>query len=436
MATVSSSSFDVQSLASQYVQADRAKMDSYFSSQQTYYKNRLSAYNAISTQLTAFQDAVSKLSGSDAFKDYGVTQSDDSYASITADSNAVEGQYQLHVSQLASADQYALDFASETSTVGNSGTLTLALGSDSFSIDMSKLPAGATVADLRNAINGASDNTGIKASLVRTGTSVKLMLTSEKTGADNAMSISTDGDPALGGLDTAIAGKSQLSKAQDAIVQLGADQSLTISSDSNTLDNVIDGLTIDLKKVQTDPSETITFSVGRDMDATKKDLNSFIDAYNTLIDTIKKYTTAADGQSPTLSGDSTSRMLQGQVRTLLNGADLSSMGIKSDRYGKLSLDEDKLGDYLEANPSGLNQVLGNKDGLMDKLDTMLDSYVNGSDSVFKTTISSTQANLDRLGDRMDAFDLQMQQQYNRYVSQFTQMQTIVSQMQQTSGLFG
>ncbi|EKE73986.1 flagellar filament capping protein FliD [Gallaecimonas xiamenensis] len=431
-----SSSFDVQTLASQYVAADRSKMDAYFSSQQTYYQSRLKAYNAISSQISTFQEALGKLSGTNAFQSFGVTQGDETYAKITAGSSAVAGQYQLHVSQLASADQYTLDFASETDPVGNSGTLTLGLGSDSFDIDMSSLPAGATISDLRNAINSASDNPGVRASLVRTGGSVKLMLTSEKTGAANTLSISTNGDPALASLDTAIAGKTQLSTAQDALVYLGDNQSLAISSESNTLDNVIDGLTIELTKAHTDPADTLSFTVGRDMDATKEDLKSFIDGYNALIDQLKKYTTAEDGASPVLSGDATARTLQSQMRGLFNSVNLSQLGLKTDKFGKYSLDEDKLGDFLEANPNGLNSVLGGKDGIMNKLDTMLDGYVKGNSSVLKTSVASTQANLDRLTDRMDQFDLRMEQQYNRYVAQFTQMQTIVSQMQQTSSLFG
>ncbi|WKE66541.1 flagellar filament capping protein FliD [Gallaecimonas kandeliae] len=434
MATIDNS-FDVRSLASQYVAADRAPMDQYFSTQQTYYQSRLKAFNAISSQISSFQDVLAKLKTSDSFEAFGVTASDDSHVSVTASTSATPGQYQFHVQQLAAADQYALDFASDTDPAPTSGILTLGVGSNSFSIDMSTLPAGATISDLRDAINNAADNSGVKATLVRTGGAVKFLLTAEQTGAANTLSISTNGDPAMASLDSAIAAKTQLSTAQDAIVQMGANQSLTINSASNTLNNVIDGLTINLTQVHANATDTTTITVGRDTDATKKQLQDFVDGYNALIDQLKKYSTADGDQIPVLAGDGTARMLQSQMRGLFNGLNLGQMGLKTDQYGKFSLDDSKLDDYLAANPDGLNQVLGGTNGMMAQLNTVLDRYVKDDTSVLKASAKSAQANLDRLSDRMDQFDQRMEGLYNRYVSQFTQMQTLVSQMQQTSSLF-
>src|SRR5690606_39641375 len=146
---------DIQSLAYNFVQADRASQDQYFSSRKSSYQARLKAYNSISEKVNALQTTLTELSKNKQFEAFKVTQSAEGYAKITAGANTASGQYQISIDKLATAHQVALDFTSETELMPTSGSLTLGVGVDSFSLDMSSLKADATLSDLRDAINNA-----------------------------------------------------------------------------------------------------------------------------------------------------------------------------------------------------------------------------------------------------------------------------------------
>lgn len=446
-AAVNSSS-DVASLAQQYVQADRASRDQYFSSQQNRYNAQLSAYNDISEQLGTFQDAAESLIDERNANQYSVTAPEDSVATVTTSGDADTGSYELFVEQLASPDKYALTFDEDT-TLPTSGSLELSLGDESFSVDMAQFSDGANLASLRDAINNDQDNPGIRASIIRSGGESMLVIASEEAGADNTVAMSTDGSAAMSDFAAAITNRTQLSQAQDAVVYLGQNKALKVTSDSNHLDEVIGGLDITLNKVSKDDTDTMTFSVESDADATADKLQEFVDSYNDLISTMRQYTNNnstisedddSSSSSPALSGDSTVRLLKNQIRNVFSSANLYSLGLEVDSSGQLALDKDRLTDTLATSPDALNTVLFGTDsrgktGALGQLDDLLDTYIQGPSAVMNSRQDSVQQNLDRLQDQMDAFDQQMDNQYQRYLSQFTAMQQLVSQMQSSANLF-
>lgn len=424
-----SSSTDIQGLALNFVQADRASRDQLFAKRENEYNQTLKAYSAISEKLTAFQDVLTELKDSGEIESFGVTQSAEGYADISATSNAAAGVYEINIAQKASAHKIAMDFASETDPVPTSGNITVGVGADSFTIDMSTLGDGADLSTLRDAINDDPNNPGVSASIVRTNGSVKLMLGSQETGATNTVSISTDGDPALADFDTAIANKQEISAAQDAKIYLGSNQDLELTSSSNTFDNVIDGIKIDVTKVHADATETLTFEIGQDPEATKEKLQGVVDSYNAIVSELSKQKDGA------LSTNATLRTIEGQLRRDLSGANLMEMGIEIDRYGKMKINESDFEDALEANPTGLSDIFSGATGLIETLDNRIDTFVKGNDSVIKSSKSMVQSRLDSLQDQMTRFDKRMESVYNRYVSQFAEMQSVIAQMEQTSGMF-
>src|SRR5690606_5083860 len=115
---------DIQSLAYNFVQADRASQDQYFSSRKSSYQARLKAYNSISEKVNALQTTLTDLSKNEHFVGFKLTQSAEGYANITAGSNTASGRYPLSIVRLPTAHQVALDFASETAELLRSGTLT------------------------------------------------------------------------------------------------------------------------------------------------------------------------------------------------------------------------------------------------------------------------------------------------------------------------
>lgn len=437
-------SSDVRSFVSQLVAAERAPMDALLKSQKANFQRQLDAYNAISKKIQSFRDALLDLKKADSFTAFKTSTSADGYAQVTASAGAAAGVYSIHVNQLASAHQVSLDFSDESWVAPSSGALDIDLGGESFSIDFSGLPAGATLTDLRSAINQASDNPGVKATLVRTGSSVKLLLTSENTGAANTIGLNTTvgaADPQMTELETAVAGAVEISPAQDAEITLGTGSPITITSGSNELDDVIGGLNITLTKAHADPAGQLQITVEKDDEAVREQLDSFVKEYNGLIDTLKKYTAQGeDGSRAVLSGDSTSRLLQLRLRSEFNnlagGLTLGALGIEADSSGKLSIDDAKLGNFIGQNPDGLTNALSGSTGLMASLDTILKPYVFGSNAALKARSNSMQSSLERISERQAQLDTRMGQIFNRYLTQFTNMQNLVTQMQQTSSMFG
>lgn len=424
-----SSSTDIQGLARSFLQADRAAQDNLFARRESEYNQTLKAYSSLTTKLNDFKSMLKDLNESGAIEQFAVTQSSDEYATVTADSSAATGTYEINVAQKASAHQVALGFANETDLVGNSGQVTIDLGADSFTIDMSTLPADATIADFRDAINADPNNPGVSASLVRANGSVQLVIGSKETGAANTVNISTNGDPALADLEAAIAGQTEISQAKDAIIYMGSNQELELTSSSNTFKDVIDGIEIKVDKVHTDPTETLSFTVGQDPEATKEKVQEIADAYNAIVSEIDKQKEGA------LSSNSTLRTISSQLRGDLSGFNLFEMGIEVDRYGKMSIDSTDFDEFIETNPNGLSDIFAGDTGLIAKLESRIDSYTQGKNSMLVSSKSIVQDRLDNLNDRMMRFDERMENVYNRYVSQFAQMQSTISQMEQTSGMF-
>jgi flagellar hook-associated protein 2 len=424
-----SGSTDIRQLSQSFIQADRASQDSYFNGRQNTFQSKIRAYSTITTKINDLQEVLKELSKGSALEEYGVTQNQEGYAKIEASGNVATGEYRINVSQLASAHQVTLDFASETDPLPASGIITLGSGGSEFSIDLSTLSPGANLADLRSAINSSPDNTGVQASIIRTGGSIKLMIGSEETGAANNLTLSTNGDPAIASIQTSIDNKTVISQAKDAIIYMGENNALELTSSSNTFDNVIDGLKIDVSKVHAEPTESLIFKVGQDSEATEKSLKGVVDKYNAVM-------LAIDGSKNNgLTGDATTRVLSNQIRRTVSDFNVGQMGIEFDRRGRLNIDSEKLEEFLETNPDGLTEILGGETGMIKTLSERLDTFVKGNDAMLNSAKSSLESNLDNLNDRMSRFDMRMEQQLNRYISQFSAMQTTISQMQQTSNMF-
>lgn len=433
---------DPTTLAQTLVQAERTGMDTVLKAQKSKFQGQLDGVNKLKALLTTFQTALQGLTTNTALQARSTKLSAEGVATVTATGKAAAGQYSLLVEQLAQAHQVAFDFSSESWTPPADGTLDISIGGSSMHLDLSTLGGSANLRTLRDAINSAAGNPGVQATLVRSGSQVKLVLTSQKTGAANAVTAGISGgtpSTALTELQTALGAGSTLTTAQDAIVKLGASSPVVITSASNTLDNVVDGLSINLLKAQNSGDQPLQLTVGQDNDAIQKALQQFVDAYNTLYDGAAKLTSSSADSPGALAGDSVTRSLMSRLRNNLSvlpaDVSLNQLGLKTDRYGKLSIDGTALTKTLNSNPDLLKRALQDSGGVFG---TMLDTLkpqlkYNG---LLSSRATNLQSSLNRVGDRQDQLDTRMDMVYKRYLAQFTQMQSLVTQMQQSSSLFG
>ncbi len=344
---------------------------------------KISAYGTLKGALSALQSALQGLSTSAAMHTMTATMSDPSVLTATAGNGTVAGSYRMEVTQLAQAQKLvSAGFATTADSVGN-GTITFDFGTVTGGVftpggasgrTVTIAPGQDTLAGIRDAVNAA--NIGVTATIVNDGSTAgnRLVFTSTATGATNSMRITvTDGD----GNATDAAGLSQL--AYDPAGTAGAGKNLTekvaavdalltidgipVSSASNTLPNAIDGLTLNLLKTNTGAPATLT--VGADNGSIGAAVSAFVKGYNNLdttFDSLTKYD-ATKKQASVLTGDSTVRIVQTQLRTMLGGilgsgaySTLSQVGVTFQVDGTLALDPAKLNTALASNPTGVTQL--------------------------------------------------------------------------------
>ena len=424
---------DPASMAMKLVALERQNMDSLLKKQMNGITGQRKALTALHTKLSSFQTMLKDLNKASNLQAQKGTVSQEGFMKVTSDGTASSGQYNLFVEQLAQAHQVGLSLDSDSAQLPATGTFSLEVKGKKLEIDLASLPAGSTVKDLVSEINDAKDNPGVKATLVRSDGKVNLVLTSTETGTENAIVINYSGD-AGDMLGTALAGKRDITKAQDAKLQMGGDNPLTIVSASNKVENVIDGLTLELTKAQKPGEAPLQVVVAQDKEAVTGSLKKFVDSYNELVDELAKMT-SSDPKSPgALASDSGIRslksMLGNSVRDLPNGMTLGSLGIKTDRYGKLSFNETDFNKALEKDPELLGKALLGDDGLLKRMSTDLDPYVK-RDGVLKSRNAGLDASEKRVNDRMAALDRKMDAAYKRYLNQYT----LMNQMLQSMGAF-
>ncbi len=422
---------DPASMAMQLVAIERQNMDKLLKKQMDSIKGQQSAISTLTTKLSTFQTMLKDLNKASNLQAQKATMSQEGFMTVTSNGKASSGQYNFFVEQLAQSHQVGLSLDSETVPLPADGIFSLTVKGKTLDIDLATLPAGSTVKDLVSHINNAKDNPGVKATLVRTDGKVNMVLTSKDSGEENAITVNYSGD-ASSSLGTAIANKSEITKAQNARLQMGGNNPLTITSASNKIENVVDGLTLQLTKSQKSGDAPLQVTVEQDKEAVTGSLKKFTDSYNELIDELAKMMSSDPKAPGALSSDSGVRslksVLSNSVRELPNGLSLSSLGIKTDKTGKLSFNETDFNKALEKDPELLGKALMGDDGLLKRMSTSLDPYTK-RDGALKGRKSGLEASEKRVNERMEALDRRMNSAYKRYLNQFTTM----NQMMQTMG---
>lgn len=422
---------DPASMAMQLVAIERQNMDKLLKKQMDSIKGQQSAISTLTTKLSTFQTMLKDLNKASNLQAQKATMSQEGLMTVTSNGKASSGQYNFFVEQLAQSHQVGLSLDSETAPLPADGIFSLTVKGKTLDIDLATLPAGSTVKDLVSHINNAKDNPGVKATLVRTDGKVNMVLTSKDSGEENAITMNYSGD-ASSSLGVAVANKTEITKAQDARLQMGGNNPLTITSASNKIENVVDGLTLQLTKAQKSGDAPLQVTVEQDKEAVTGSLKKFVDSYNELVDELAKMTSSDPKAPGALSSDSGVRSLKSalanSVRDLPNGLSLSSLGIKTDKTGKLSFSETDFNKALEKDPELLGKALMGDDGLLKRMSTSLDPYTK-RDGALKGRKSGLEASEKRVNERMEALDRRMNSAYKRYLNQFTTM----NQMMQTMG---
>jgi flagellar hook-associated protein 2 len=447
------SGLDVTSIVTNLMAVEQRPLTQ-LQTQATALSTRLSTVGKMQGYFAALQTKANALTSTTLWSGTLATSSDTAAVKVSTGTNAAAGSYAVAVSRLAVGQTVTGSTLAGSSSTLSAGSLTIELGSYGAGNPAAGFTAksGATAVTiaigsgetsltaLRDKINAAG--AGVSASIVSDASGARLSLRSKDTGAENAFRISvaetSDDGVAATGLSSLAYDATTTTSPMNRTTQ-AANAELTVngialSSASNTLNNVVDGLTLSLQKTTTSDVEV---DVAADTASVKTAVTDFVSAFNTLATYIGAQT-AYNADSKTagaLQGDQATLALQHQLRAVINQGSsasstwtrLSDMGLSLKSDGTLNTDATKLDNAL-GNLVELKKLLATdgatsaESGFVRRFKNLADAAL-GSTGVFQSRTDSIQASVTRNSKSQDAMEKRLTLTEARLRAQYSALDT-------------
>jgi len=436
------SGLQVGEIVGAIVGAEKVPYESRLNFQEANARADISAAGSLKSALEDVQKAIAGIADSDKYQQRTAKGSDD-FISITSTKEASVGAYDIKVDVLASAHKLVSDEIDSTEAVGE-GDLSFSSGDNSFTINVS---ATETLSEIRDKINDSTDNESVNATIITDDNGQRLVLNSKETGLANAIAVTVNdiGDSndtdTLGLSRLASSNLTQATAADDA--QITIDGTVTIKSSTNKFTNVIDGIDITAKKIQGVDDDNSNISITEDNSNIKENLEKFVTSYNKLVDLNENYGQVGEGKSGLMVGDSLLRGVMSKIRSEFTSSfdfgtgetmTLSELGVRSDKYGKLSIESDDLNEFINNNVDNVQQFFvgtDDKPGFAESLSSMLDFYTK-SDGMIQGRIDSKELKIEQLDKSREAFTRKMDSLEARLFAQYNSMDLLVAGLNSTS----
>jgi len=428
------SGLDVRSIIDQLMALERRPVDQ-LEFQKTLVESQISGYGKLKGALSSFQSAMDKLRTTEKFQVFSTGSSDEAVVTASASSSAARGSYDVVVTQLAQAHKsYSEGQADGNTSIGQTGTLTVTVGTQG-SFDVAIDASNNTLAGVRDAINDAADNPGVTATLITVdadddpntaGNVSRLVLTADEPGTDYELSYGYNGNA---GLETALNLQTVTDhEARNAILSVDG---FTVVSASNIVTNAIQGVTLNLKQ---DGGGAATLTIDRDIEATSSSVQAFVDAFNTLRDTIKTL------RQSELEADNTLLAIERQIVNVLNTAPgglsgqfsyLTEVGVSFNKEGRLVLDSTDLEDALNSDFAAVADLFADQgQGYAYRLEELVGNLLD-IDGLLDVREDGLDASKRRYQDRIDAAERRLETVEARLTAQFSALDGLVAQLQST-----
>ncbi len=231
---------------------------------------------------------------------------------------------------------------------------------------------------------------------------------------------------------------STLTRAQDAVVTIGNDpeSGLLVTSSSNTLANLLPGLTINLTGVSDQP---VTVTVSRDTESIVAALEGLVSNFNDAIgrlDELGGYDPETEKRG-LLQGEGMLLMIESRLFRLVTGTvpgatgaiqRLSQLGIKLSG-GKLTFDEEKFREMLEADPEAVTQFFTEtENGVANYMKEQLEA-ITGTDGLIERREGALENQTELLSDRIDQLNDLLARKQQRLLRQFQAMEQALAALQ-------
>jgi flagellar hook-associated protein 2 len=447
------SGLDINAIVSGIVATEGDAKTSLLARKSSSTQSEISAFGGLKSILSIFQSRSTILKSASTFEQNSASSADATVYTATTSGSVAAGVYGIEVRDFAEAHKLLTAGYTDENTVVGTGTLTISAGASSFDVTIDG--NNNTLAGIRSAINDATDNTGVSATITNVddgagGTETKLILSSDKTGVANAITITVDdddlGDTDASGLsafyyDTADATTpeqlTQINAAIDAEIYIEGQKVL---SSSNTVVDAIQGVTLTLLKEDTGNVHDLT--IATDTAAIKNNIELFVSNYNSTISYMNSVTAfdADTGAVGILLGDSTIRGLSNQIRTQINQTvtgissaytTLVDLGITSTNDGTLEIDSTKLDNALSTNLDDVAELFSSTNGVATRLESTLIQYTQ-ADGILDSKTTGLNNTVNDINDDLEALDRSLTALEERLFAKFSALDLLMTQLNSTS----
>lgn len=418
------SGLDVNGIVSQLVDLERRPV-TLLQTAKTRLNTQLSSFGLLQSHLGNLQSIATQLSRADFWARNTATSSDATAVTVSARSSAAAGRYSVEVDTLAAAQSLSTPAGAFTDPANvGSGTIKLTRAGTQVEIEVA---ADSSLSAVRDQINAAK--AGVTATVIQDGSGPRLVLTASDTGVANAVTI--DASAVTGPLQAALSGLHEDRPARDASLRING---LAVTSPTNRLDNVIDGVDLTLSKVTAGPVDLV---VGSDTTALTKAVNDFVSAYNEL----NRYLAAqtkydeATRTAGALQGDRTAVGLQSRLRSLVQQPSpastayqrLADLGISLQRDGSLKVDDAKLAAALAA-PAEVAKAFSHPgNGLALGFKALADGML-GTDGALTARSEGLRASIKRNEKEQERLEDRIERVRQRLLRQYSALDTSLNQL--------
>lgn len=431
------SGLDTASIISQLMQLEavpQGRMQTRVSSEQ----RAVNAMQTLNGRLASLATTTGDLTKPEAWSKLTATSSL-AGVTVTAGSAATAGAFSVKVDQVAATHRLA-----HTAKVGYEATATVPTSVEVRDLDGNvkhSLTTDGTLSGLVDAINDPAKKTGLRATAVRVGADgagvdqYQLVVESLATGEDSRFVLVDPADTA-----TPLLGGAAVRDGLDALVTVNG--SIQARSATNTFEDLAPGVDITITAAA-DTTKAADIELKVDPAGTIKSVKSAVDAINAAlqeIDSLTAYNATAK-TSGMLAGDSAVRDLRGRLLSTVfpaDGTSLASLGIQTDRSGRLVLDETKLADAYKADPDAVRQQLtADGTGFLDRVADVAKAASDKTTGTLTTAITGRNTTIERLNDGIASWDVRLELRRTALTRQFTSLETALSTMNsQSSWLAG
>ncbi len=394
-----------------------------------WFERRQDAYKTLDGKMSVLLSSVKDLGSSEDLNQKKITSSSDDYFTATVSAEATPGaSYQVEVVSMAQVQKsVSQGFDDKSADEFGTGQLTLTVGDDS--------PVTIIVDESNNSLEGIMEaineaEAGVNASIINDGTETpyRLVLTGENVATSFSLTSS------LTGGTYSAPSMTETQTASQAHIRV---DTIDIYADSNTLDEAISGVTIDLNKAEV--GELTNISVSLDEGAIKSMIEKFVSGYNDVLSFIGSQATTEESDGGILGGEaainSVKRRLQDLLTTFVdtsgNFAAISELGLETQKDGTLNLNTSILTEAISEDQESVEKLLvgeGEVEGIAAQFQDYLEGVTNSIDGISAANTKSTQSTVKDIENRMEQMELRLAKREESLRNKFNAMEGLISSL--------